>query len=272
MLDGKIIGFIGAGNMGSVLIRGLIQSGKAGGAEIIACDMNEDRLRAIVETHGVKAVNSSVELAEKADIVVICVKPQHVDALMDEISAASRAGQIFISIVAGAAIEKFSSRLNSAAGVVRVMPNTPASVLAGAAAICAGQNVSAADQSLAAAIFECSGKTVVIQNEALMDAVTGLSGSGPAYIFLAIEALADAGVQLGIAREEAALLAAQTVYGAAKMLLETGKTPGELRDIVTTPGGTTAAGLRALDKGNFRAAIIDAVKAAAERARELGNR
>ena len=272
MSDNKIIGFIGTGNMGSVLIRGLIQSGKATGANIVVSDINADRLRAIVETHGVKAAESNVALVEKADIVVIGVKPQHVDELMDDISAASRAGQIFISIVAGAPIEKFASRLNSEAGIVRVMPNTPASVLAGAAAICAGPGVSPEDQSLAASIFECSGKAVVIQNEALMDAVTGLSGSGPAYIFVAIEALADAGVHLGIPRKEASLLAAQTVYGAAKMLLETGKSPEELRNMVTTPGGTTAAGLRMLDKGNFRSAIIDAVEAAARRARELGNR
>ena len=270
MLDGKTIGFIGAGNMGGVLIRGLVQSGKADKAEIIVSDVNKDRLRDITETCGVKAVESNIELVEKAGIVVIGVKPYHLDALLGEISAASRAGQIFISIVAGAPVAKFSSRLHPASGCVRVMPNTPASVLAGAAAIYAGQDISPEDLARASAIFECTGKAVVIQNEALMDAVTGLSGSGPAYIFLAVEALADAGVQLGIARKEAYLLAVQTVYGAAKMLLETGKSPGELKDMVTTPGGTTAAGLRMLEKGNFRSAIMDAVEAAARRSRELG--
>jgi len=270
MLDGRTIGFIGAGNMGGVLIRGLIQSGRVNGAEIIVSDVNKDRLREITESCGVKAVGSNIELVEKADIVVIGVKPYHVDMLLNEISAASQAGQIFISIIAGASVEKFSSRLNPASGCIRVMPNTPASVLAGAAAIYAGPNVSPEDMARAADIFECTGKAVIIQNEALMDAVTGLSGSGPAYVFLAIEALADAGVQLGIARKEASLLAVQTVYGAAKMLLETGKSPGELKDMVTTPGGTTAAGLRMLEKGNFRSAIMDAVEAAARRARELG--
>ena len=270
MLDGKIIGFIGAGNMGGAIIRGLIESGKVNKAEIIVGDADKDRMREITEALGVKAVDSNVELVKKADIVVIGVKPYHVDALLDEISAVSRAGQIFISIVAGAPVEKFSSRLHPASGGVRVMPNTPASVLAGAAAIYAGRNVSPEDLARVAAIFECTGKVVVIQNEALMDAVTGLSGSGPAYVFLVIEALADAGVQLGIARKEASLLAAQTVYGAAKMLLETGKSPGELKDMVTTPGGTTAAGLRMLEKGNFRSAIMDAVEAAARRSRESG--
>jgi len=272
MLDGKIIGFIGAGNMGGVLIHGLIQSGKVKQEEIIVNDVNKDRLREITETCGVKAAESNNELVKKAGIVVIGVKPFHVDALLDEISAASRDGQIFISIVAGAPVEKYSSKLHPASGVVRVMPNTPASVLAGAAAIYTGQNVSPEDLARAAAIFECTGKAVIIQNEALMDAVTGLSGSGPAYVFLAVEALADAGVQLGIARKEALLLAAQTVYGAAKMLLETGKSPGELKDMVTTPGGTTAAGLRMLERGNFRSVIIDAVEAAARRSGELGKR
>jgi pyrroline-5-carboxylate reductase len=270
VLDGKIIGFIGAGNMGGVLIRGLIQSGKVNKTEIIVSDANKDRLREITGDYGVKAAESNIGLVEKADIVVIGVKPYHADALLDEISAASRAGQIFISIIAGAPVAKFSSKLHSASGVVRVMPNTPASVLAGAAAVYAGPNVSREDLSRAAAIFGCTGKAVIIQNEALMDAVTGLSGSGPAYVFLAIEALADAGVQLGIPRGEASMLAAQTVYGAAKMLLETGKSPGELREMVTTPGGTTAAGLRMLEKGNFRSVIMDAVEAAARRSRELG--
>jgi len=270
VLDGEKIGVIGAGNMGGAIIRGLTQSGRVNKDVIIVSDMNKDRLREISETCCVKTADSNISLVKKTDIVIIGVKPYHLDALLDEISAASRAGQIFISIIAGAPVEKFSSKLHSASGVIRVMPNTPASVLAGAAAIYStGVNVSPEDMARAVAIFECTGKVVAIRNEALMDAVTGLSGSGPAYVFLAIEALADAGVQLGIAREEASLLAAQTVYGAAKMLLETGKSPGELKDMVTTPGGTTAAGLRMLEKGNFRSAIMDAVEAAACRSREL---
>ena len=270
MLDGKITGFIGVGNMGGVLVRGLMQLDKVNKADIIVSDVDKNRLREITETCGVKAVESNVELVEKADFVVIGVKPYHVDALLDEISGASRAGQIFVSIVAGTPVEKFSSRLNPCSGSIRVMPNTPASVLAGAAAVYAGPNVSMEDLARISAIFECTGKVVVIQNEALMDAVTGLSGSGPAYVFMLIDALADAGVQLGIARKEATLLASQTVYGAAKMLLETEKSPVDLKDMVTTPGGTTAAGLRILEKGNFRSVIMDAVEAAANRSRELG--
>ena len=272
MLDGRIIGFIGVGNMGAAIIRGLIQSGRICKTEIIISDVNQHRIREITETSGVKSVESNIELVKKADIVVIGVKPYHLDALLDEISTTGRAGQIFISIIAGAPVEKFSSRLNAAAGVIRVMPNTPAAVLAGASAIYAGINVSSEDLTRASAIFECCGKSIILQNEALIDVATGLSGSGPAYVFLAIEALTDAGVQLGVARKEASLLAAQTVYGAAKMLIEMGKSPGELKDMVTTPGGTTAAGLRMLEKGNFRSAIMDAVEAATRRARELGIR
>ena len=268
MLDGKIIGFIGTGNMGGAIIRGLIHSGRVKKEEIIVSDANKDRVREITETHGVKAAESNIKLVEKADIVVLCVKPYNFIDLIMEIEAASRAGQVFISIAAGVAVEALF-RLHPDAGCIRVMPNTPAFVLAGAAAIYAVTNVSPKDMARVVAIFECTGKVVVVQNEALMDAVTGLSGSGPAYIFLAIEALAHAGVQLGIPRKEASLLAAQTVYGAAKMLLETGKSPGELKDMVTTPGGTTAAGLRMLEKGKFRSVIMDAVEAAAHRSREL---
>jgi len=271
MLDGKTIGFIGAGNMGGAIVRGLVQSGRVNKTDIIVSDADIGRLREITEACGVKAAESNIDLVEKSDIVVIGVKPHHIENTLDEISAASRAGQIFVSIIAGAPVEKFLSKLHSASGIIRVMPNTPASVMAGASAIYStGMNVSSEDMARAAAIFECIGKVVVIHNEALMDAVTGLSGSGPAYVFLAIEALTDAGVQLGIARKEASLLAAQTVYGAAKMLIETGKSPGELKDMVTTPGGTTAAGLRMLEKRNFRSAIMDAVDAATRRSRELG--
>jgi pyrroline-5-carboxylate reductase len=269
MLDGKIIGFIGAGNMGGAIIRGLIHSNKVSNDEIVVSDADKNRLYEIAKTCGVKTAESNMELAGKADIIIVGVKPYHLDSLLKEISAASRAGQIFISIIAGAPVEKFSSRLNPACGCIRVMPNTPALVRCGATAIYAGNNVSRDDMALAAAIFECIGEVVVIHDEALMDAVTGLSGSGPAYVFLAIEALADAGVQLGIPRREASILAAQTVYGAAKMLLETGKSPGELKEMVVTPGGTTAAGLRMLEKGNFRSAIMDAVEAAAHRSSAL---
>jgi pyrroline-5-carboxylate reductase len=270
MLSGKVVGIIGAGNMGEVLIRGLIQSGKVKKSDIIASDVNQERLAFIAKTHGIRTTASNIELVEKASIVIIGVKPQNIDQLLDELSTSSHENHLFISIAAGVTAERLAEKMHHKSGIIRVMPNAPASVLAGIAAIYPGRNVSSADLERAVSIFECVGKTVIIQNESLMDVVTGLSGSGPAYVFLIIESLSDAGVQLGISRKEASLLAAQTVYGAAKMLLETGKHPSELKDIVATPGGTTFAGLKMLEKGNFRSTIMDAVEAATARSRELG--
>ncbi|NLT68988.1 MAG: pyrroline-5-carboxylate reductase [Acidobacteria bacterium] len=270
MLSGKVVGIIGAGNMGEVLIRGLIQSGKMKKEDIIASDANPERLAAISESYGIKTTTSNVAVVENASIVIIAVKPQNVDELLEQLSRSSHEGHLFISIVAGITTEKLAAKMHHKSGIIRVMPNAPASVLAGIAALYPGPNSSAADLQRAVTIFECVGRTVTIKNEALMDVVTGLSGSGPAFVFLLIESLSDAGVQLGISRRESSLLAAQTVYGAAKMLIETGRHPSELKDIVATPGGTTFAGLKMLEKGNFRSTIMDAVEAATARSRELG--
>jgi len=270
MLSGKVVGIIGAGNMGEVLIRGLIQSRNVKKTDIIASDQNPERLTYVAETYGIRIASSNVELVENASIVIIAVKPQNIDELLDELSTSSHEEHLFISIAAGVTTEKLARKMHHKSGIIRVMPNAPSSVLAGIAALCPGRNVSQVDLQRAVSIFECVGRAVVIKNEALMDVVTGLSGSGPAFVFLVIESLSDAGVQLGISRKEASLLATQTVYGAAKMLLETGRHPSELKDIVATPGGTTFAGLKMLEKGNFRSTIMDAVEAATERSRELG--
>jgi pyrroline-5-carboxylate reductase len=270
MLSGKIVGIIGAGNMGEVLIRGLIQSGKVAESEIIASDVSQDRLNHVSKTYGIRTTGSNVEVIENASIIIIAVKPQNIDNLLDELSHSSHEGHLFISIAAGITTDKLAAKMHHKSGIIRVMPNAPASVLAGIAALCPGGNVSPDDLQRAVSIFECVGRTVVIKNEALMDVVTGLSGSGPAFVFLMIESLSDAGVQLGISRKESSILAAQTVYGAAKMLLETGRHPSELKDIVATPGGTTFAGLKMLEKGNFRSTVMDAVEAATARSRELG--
>jgi pyrroline-5-carboxylate reductase len=270
MLSGKIVGIIGAGNMGEVLIRGLIQSGKVKKTDIIASDTNQDRLTHIAKTYGARTTPSNVEVVENASIVIIAVKPQNIDDLLEELSTSSHEEHLFISIAAGVPTERLASKMHHKSGIIRVMPNAPSSVLAGIAALCPGRNVSQDDLQRAVSIFECVGKTVIIKNESLMDVVTGLSGSGPAFVFLVIESLSDAGVQLGISRKEASLLATQTAYGAAKMLLETGRHPSELKDIVATPGGTTFAGLKMLEKGNFRSTIMDAVEAATARSRELG--
>jgi pyrroline-5-carboxylate reductase len=270
MLSGKVVGIIGAGNMGEVLIRGLIQSGKVAKKEIIASDLSPDRLIHISKTYGIRTTASNVELVENASIIIIAVKPQNIDDLLDELSHSSHEGHLFISIAAGITTEKLAGKMHHKSGIIRVMPNAPASVLAGIAALCPGRNISPDDMQRAVSIFECVGRTVIIKNEMLMDVVTGLSGSGPAFVFLMIESLSDAGVQLGISRRESSILSAQTVYGAAKMLLETGRHPSELKDIVATPGGTTFAGLKMLEKGNFRSTVMDAVEAATARSRELG--
>jgi len=270
MLGGKVVGFIGAGNMGEVLIRGLIQSGKVQKTDIIASDASPDRLNYISNTYGIRTSTSNVEVVENASIVIIAVKPQNIDDLLDELSHSSHEGHLFISIAAGITTEKLAAKMHHQSGIIRVMPNAPASVLAGIAALYPGRNISHEDLQRAVSIFECVGKAVVIKNEALMDVVTGLSGSGPAFVFLMIESLSDAGVQLGISRRESSILAAQTVYGAAKMLIETGRHPSELKDVVATPGGTTFAGLKMLEKGNFRSTVMDAVEAATARSRELG--
>jgi pyrroline-5-carboxylate reductase len=271
MLSGKVVGIIGTGNMGEVLIRGLIQSGKVRKTDILASDVSQERMSYISKTYGIRLAASNAELVAQSSIVIIAVKPQNIDDLLDELSGSSHDGHLFISIAAGVTTEKLAAKMHHRSGIIRVMPNAPASVLAGIAALCPGRNVSPEDLQRALSIFECVGKAVVIKNEALMDVVTGLSGSGPAFVFLVIESLSDAGVQLGISRKESSLLAAQTVYGAAKMLLETGRHPSELKDIVATPGGTTFAGLKMLEKGNFRSTIMEAVEAATVRSRELGS-
>jgi pyrroline-5-carboxylate reductase len=270
MLSGKTVGIIGAGNMGEILIRGLIQSGKVSKADITASDASENRLAYISDTYGVNTTSSNTQLVGTAAIVIIAVKPQNIDDLLEELSDSSHEGHLFISIAAGVTTDRLAAKMHHQSGIIRVMPNAPASVLAGIAAIYPGRNVSPADLQRAISIFECVGKTVIIRNENLMDVVTGLSGSGPAFVFLVIESLSDAGVQLGISRKESSLLAAQTVFGAAKMFLETGRHPSELKDVVATPGGTTFAGLKMLEKGNFRSTIMDAVEAATLRSRELG--
>ena len=270
MFTGKTIGIIGTGNMGEILIRGLLNSGQVTTDQIIGFDTVEDRRDFIADTYKIKIAQSEVSLAEQCDIIIIAVKPQNIDPVLEQLSSVSHEGHVYISIAAGVTTASLAKNMHNEAGIIRVMPNAPSSVLEGAAAICPGQNVSENDLKRAKAIFDAVGKTVVIKNEALMDVVTGLSGSGPAFVFLMIETLSDAGVQLGLQRHQANLLASQTVFGAAKMYLETGKHPSELKDLVATPGGTTFAGLKMLEKGNFRSTVMDAVEAATKRSYELG--
>ena len=204
-----------------------------------------------------------------ANVVVLAVKPQVLPEVLAEIAPAASPDRLFISVAAGITCETIESALGGTATVVRAMPNTPALVQAGATVLAPGQHAGQADLDLARCIFEAVG-IVEVLTESQMNAVTGLSGSGPAYVFVILESLADAGVKVGLPRPIALKLAAQTVMGAAKLLLDTNGHPGQLKDMVTSPGGTTIAGLHALEQGGLRTTLISAVEAATQRALELG--
>ncbi len=268
-MAGKKIGFVGGGNMAGALIRGLLHSQTVTADQIRASDVHGERLAELSKKHGVQTTTDNEEIARWADVVVIAVKPQIVDRVLAPIAAALAEGDLVVSIAAGVPIESIEARLPAGARVVRAMPNTAAIALAGATAIAPGAHATAHDLEVARALFEAVGRCVVL-DETLLDAVTGLSGSGPAYVMLMIEALADGGVKVGLGRDVALLLAAQTVYGAAKLQLETGEHPGRLKDMVTSPGGTAIAGLHTLEAGGLRRTLIDAVEAASTRLAELG--
>ncbi len=269
-MHGKRLAVIGAGNMAEALVRGVLRAGLLAPAAIAASDVAPDRLRLFREQFGVATDTDNAAIAAKADLVLLAVKPQVMGQVLQGLAAAVER-QLLISIAAGVPTHYIENRFPGPVRVVRVMPNTPALVLEGASALCAGSHATAEDLATARAIFEAVGRAVVLEESAL-DAVTGLSGSGPAYVFVIIEALADAGVRAGLSREVAQLLAAQTVLGSARMVLETGKHPAALKDMVTSPGGTTIAGLHALEAKALRAALLDAVQAATERSRELGRK
>jgi pyrroline-5-carboxylate reductase len=271
MLQGRRLAFVGGGNMGEALLRGLLAAKLVGPEDLLVSDVREDRLTSLRKTYGVRTDTSNAEVVRQAEVVLLAVKPQVIGRALDDLSEALNEKKLVISIAAGIPTSFIADRFSFPARVVRVMPNTPALILEGMSALAPGAHATAEDLETTRRLFETVGK-VVILDEALMDAVTGLSGSGPAYIFLVIEALSDAGVKVGLPRDVAHLLAAQTVRGASRMALETGKHPGELKDMVTSPGGTTIAGLHALEKGGVRAAFISAVEAATLRSRELGRR
>jgi pyrroline-5-carboxylate reductase len=218
---------------------------------------------------GVRFTASNLEVAAVADVLVLAVKPQIMGRVLAEIGGALKRDALVISIAAGVPIAAIEAKLHRTARVIRSMPNTPALVDTGAAAIAAGENATEADLAVARRIFDSVGMTVVLE-ETHLDAVTGLSGSGPAYVFLIIEALSDAGVKVGLPRYHAQALAAQTVLGSAKLLIETKEHPGRLKDMVTSPGGTAISGLHTLEAGGLRTTLINAVEAASKRSRELG--
>ena len=263
------IGFLGAGKMAAAFARGLINAKLVNAKSIFAADPFEAARQAFSAGTGTRTFVSNVEVAAAANILILATKPDQVGAALSEISSAITPGHLVISIAAGVTLAKLESALPAGTRVIRVMPNTPALVGAGASGFATGKNASVADGELAKKLLSALGVAVPVK-ESLLDAVTGLSGSGPAYVYQFIEALSDGGVAAGLPREIATQLAAQTVLGGAQMVLTTGLHPGVLKDQVTSPGGTTIEGLHELEKGGFRATVISAVRAAAEKSKKLG--
>jgi pyrroline-5-carboxylate reductase len=255
--------------MATALAKGVLAAAIVKPKNICASDPLASARSAFAAQTGAKTTESSVEVARFARVLVLAVKPGNVPEVLQEIGPAVTPGHLLISIAAGVPIVKLEAALPKATRVIRVMPNTPALLGASATAFALGTAATAADAALAEKIFSAVGLVFQLK-ESLLDAVTGLSGSGPAYAYLMIEALSDGGVAAGLPRDTATKLAAQTLLGSAKMVLETGLHPGALKDMVTSPGGTTIEGLHELEKGKVRGSLISAVRAAAEKSRRLG--
>ena len=268
-IKGKRVAFLGAGNMGEALIKGLTQTGLVPAKIISASDARADRLADIAKQYGIQHVKDNVALVRSADVVILAVKPQIMGAILKEIASVVDGSKLLISIAAGVATRKLREHLGKPARLIRVMPNTPALVLEGVTAIARADGLEPGDLEAAEELFGAVGKVVVL-DEGAMDAVTGLSGSGPAYVAIVIESLADGGVKMGLDRATAMTLATQTVLGSARLILETGAHPGQLKDMVSSPGGTTIAGLSALEEGGVRSTFINAVERATQRSKELG--
>jgi len=268
-LEGVRIGFIGAGAMAEALAGGLCASGLPA-ASLRLADPDPARRKRLESGLGVAVGDDNRVLVAESDLVVLAVKPQLVPTVLAGLADVSeRARPLWVSIAAGVRIARLEQALGSGARVVRAMPNTPALVRCGATAICGNAAATPDDLAYASALFASVGTCWTAPQEGLLDAVTGLSGSGPAYVFVFLEALGDAGVRVGLPRDAAYQLAFQTVFGSAKLALEDGRHPAALKDQVTSPGGTTIAGLERLEAGGLRAAVYDAVAAATRRSREL---
>lgn len=263
------VGVLGLGAMGSALVRGWLEAGLLAADRVTAYDVATEALQATCARLGITPAVSPGEAAAGADLLLVAVKPQDVEVALSAALAGQPPGRpVVLSIAAGVTLARLES-LAPERAVIRVMPNTPALVGAAASAYARGTHASDADAALAGALLGAVGRAIEVP-EKLLNAVTGLSGSGPAYVYLAIEALADGGVRAGLPRATALELAAQTVLGAARMVLETGEHPGVLKDKVTSPAGTTIAGLAELERAGFRSALIEAVTAATRRADDLG--
>jgi pyrroline-5-carboxylate reductase len=268
MLDDKRVMILGAGNMGSALLGGLRRANLVPAGQITITGLRPDYLEGLAGTWGVQWTTNNVEAVCASDVVILCVKPQMVSGILAEIADSLKPDQLLISIAAGVTTSFISGHIGQHNPVIRVMPNIAALVDEGAAAISPGQYALEPHRQIAARIFQAVGRVVFVRED-LMDAVTGLSGSGPAYIYMVIEALSDGGVKMGLPRNIALDLAAQTVLGAARLIQETGVHPAVLRDQVMTPGGTTIAAVHDLETKGLRSMLISAVETATRRSREL---
>ncbi len=263
------VGFLGAGKMATALARGWLAAGLVTTERVLASDPLAQACHVFRTDTGARTVESNQEVVTGSDVLVLAVKPQAMAALLAEIRPAVSAQHLVVSIAAGIALRQLAEGLGAARRLVRVMPNTPCLVGASASGYSPGEGATPEDIALVDRLLNAVGLAFRLPEE-LLDAVTGLSGSGPAFVYVVIEALSDGGVRMGLPRDVATALAAQTVFGSAKMVLQTGSHLGLLKDMVTSPGGTTIAGLHALERGGLRAALMDAVEAATRRAIELG--
>jgi pyrroline-5-carboxylate reductase len=263
------VAVLGAGKMGGILLQAFLDSGLFAPEQIVATVAHEGRAKALSLQYGVTVTTDNVVAVTGADVVLLGVKPQQMGDVVRHIAGALTPGTLLISVAASVKTSVIEEAAGAGSCVIRSMPNTPAKVGAGVTALCRGAHATDAQMELAQKIFETVGRAVVV-DEKHMDAVTGLSGSGPAFLYIIIEALAEAGVNVGLPRDVATLLAAQTTYGAAKMVLETGSHPALLKDEVTTPAGCTVDGILELEEGGLRVTLIKAVKRATERAKQLG--
>ena len=265
----KQLAFIGAGNMASALIEGLVQAGTCAAAEITASDLRPDTLALLAQKHDIHTTTDNADAVANADVVMLCVKPQNIPDVLPTLASKLRKDALVVSIAAGVPTVVLEGLLPKNTRVVRAMPNTPALVQAGATGLARGSHATKDDLSLASTLFHSVGVTIAVE-EALIDAVTGVSGSGPAYVFRFVEALEGAAIAEGLSAEDARTLAVQTVFGAAKLLAQSGEAPSTLRAKVTSKGGTTAAGLASLEQQGFENAILSCVRSATARGRELG--
>ncbi len=264
-----MLGFIGCGTMGTAIVEGLINKKLFTAEQVLIFDKEKSKVEELSQRIGAVPSASLEKLCENARIIFIAVKPQDVGGLLEDLKPCLSPTHVLVSVAAGIRISFFLEQLGRPLKIARVMPNTPCLVGEGMSVISSGEDVSDEEEQEIKRLMEAVGRSITL-DEKHMDAVTGLSGSGPAYVLLMIEALADGGVEAGLSRQESMLLAAQTVLGAARMYLEGEEHPAELKNRVTSPGGTTSAGLLAMEEGGIRAALIKAVKNAAQRGRELG--